>query len=192
MIARAAAPRTVLPALTGARILATPAVLALILAGPDHKSAYTAAAIVFAVAACTDFADGYLARRWAVTTKLGSFLDTTADKLLVACALISLVAVDRASPWIAAVIVARELVILGLRGVVAADGLVIKPSSWGKIKTTVQFVAITLAILRPGEPVGSLFLDEWAMLIAALVTVVSGVEYLTRFASSLSSSPHSR
>src|SRR5262249_23624054 len=93
VIARADAPRTVLPALTGARILAVPAVMALILAGPDHHSAYAAAAIVFAVAAMTDFADGYLARRWAVTTKLGSFLDTTADKLLVTGPLIALVEV---------------------------------------------------------------------------------------------------
>jgi hypothetical protein len=90
--------------------------MALILAGPDHGSAYTAAAVVFAVAASTDFVDGYLARRWAVTTKLGSFLDTTADKLLVSGALIALVDVRRASAWIAAIIVGRELLILGLRG----------------------------------------------------------------------------
>jgi len=96
VIARAAAPRSLLPALTCARILAVPAVMALILAGPDHDSAYTAAAVVFAVAASTDFVDGYLARRWSVTTKLGSFLDTTADKLLVSGALIALVDVGRA------------------------------------------------------------------------------------------------
>ena len=128
MIARTAAPRSLLPALTGARILALPAVMALILSGPNHGSAYTAAAIVFAVAASTDFVDGYLARRWAVTTRLGSFLDTTADKLLVSGALIALVDVNRASPWIAAIIVGRELLILGLRGVVAADGTVFPPS----------------------------------------------------------------
>jgi CDP-diacylglycerol--glycerol-3-phosphate 3-phosphatidyltransferase len=181
VIARAAAPRTVLPALTGARIIATPAVLALILAGPDHKSAYTAAAIVFAVAACTDFADGYLARRWAVTTKLGSFLDTTADKLLVSAALIALVEVGRTSAWIATIIIGRELVILGLRGVVAADGLVFPPSIWGKLKTNVQFVAIFLAIVRWGGEIGPYFLDEWVMIAAAAITVISAIEYLTRF-----------
>ena len=105
MIARAAAPRSVLSGLTYARIVAVPVVMALILAGPDRSSAYTAAAIVFVVAALTDFADGYLARRWEVSTKLGSFLDTTADKLLVTGALIALVDVDRASPWIAAICV---------------------------------------------------------------------------------------
>jgi CDP-diacylglycerol---glycerol-3-phosphate 3-phosphatidyltransferase len=182
-----------LNASTSLRILLVPAVMGLVLLGGEHTSgAYPAAACLFVVAALTDFLDGYLARRWDVTTTLGSFLDTTADKLLVSCALVALVAVDRVSPWIVAVIVARELVILGLRGVVAAEGLVMRPSPWGKIKTTVQFLAITLAILRPGEPVGSMFLDEWAMLAAALVTVISGAEYLTRFASLLGSPTASR
>jgi len=185
VIARTDAPRTVLPALTGARILAVPAVMALILAGPKSQSAYTAAAIVFAVAAITDFADGYLARRWAVTTKLGSFLDTTADKLLVTGALIALVDVDRASPWLAAIIIGRELLILGLRGVVAADGVVFPPSIWGKLKTNVQFVAIFLAIVRWGGQIGPFYLDEWVMIAAAAITVLSAVEYITRFSSAL-------
>jgi CDP-diacylglycerol---glycerol-3-phosphate 3-phosphatidyltransferase len=186
VIARTAAPRTLLPALTSARIVAVPAVMALILAGPDHDSAYTAAAIVFALAAVTDFADGYLARRWAVTTKLGSFLDTTADKLLVSGALIALVDVDRASPWVAAIIVGRELLILGLRGVVAANGTVFPPSIWGKLKTNVQFIAIFLAIVQLGGDIGPLRLDEWAMWIAAAITVLSAAEYVTRFSSTLS------
>jgi CDP-diacylglycerol--glycerol-3-phosphate 3-phosphatidyltransferase len=186
VIARTASPRTLLPALTCARILAVPAVMALILSGPNHASAYTAAAVVFAVAASTDFVDGYLARRWAVTTKLGSFLDTTADKLLVSGALIALVDVDRASSWIAAIIVGRELMILGLRGVVAADGTVFAPSIWGKLKTNVQFIAIFLAIVRFGDQLGPLRLDEWAMVAAAAITVVSAIEYLARFSSALS------
>jgi CDP-diacylglycerol---glycerol-3-phosphate 3-phosphatidyltransferase len=186
VIARAAAPRSLLPALTYARIVAAPVVMGLILLGPDRRSAYNAGAAVFAVAALTDFVDGYLARRWAVATKLGSFLDTTADKLLVTAALIALVDVDRASPWIAAIIIGRELLILGLRGVVAADGMVFPPSIWGKLKTNVQFLAIFLAILRYGEPLGPLRLDEWAMLAAAAVTVVSAVEYLARFSSAFS------
>jgi CDP-diacylglycerol--glycerol-3-phosphate 3-phosphatidyltransferase len=185
VIARAAAPRSLLPALTCARILAVPFVMALILAGPDHGSAYTAAAVVFAVAASTDFVDGYLARRWAVTTKLGSFLDTTADKLLVSGALIALVDVGRASAWIAAIIIGRELLILGLRGAVAAEGTVFPPSIWGKLKTNVQFIAIFLAIVQWGGDIGPLRLDEWALLAAAVITIVSAVEYIVRFSSAL-------
>ena len=76
-------PRVVLDGLTYFRILSVPVVMALILAGPERDSAYTAAAVLFALSASTDFLDGFLARRWEKTTTLGSFLDTTADKLLV-------------------------------------------------------------------------------------------------------------
>ena len=167
---------------TCARIFLAPVVMALILAG---ENAEIAAAVLFAVAAATDYWDGRLARRWGMTTTLGSFLDTTADKLLVTAALIALVGTDRVSPWIAAIIVGRELVILGLRGAVAVDGAVITPSIWGKLKTTIQFVAILLAIARPGDPIAGQYVDEWAMLVAAAVTVMSAIDYLQRFASSL-------
>jgi CDP-diacylglycerol--glycerol-3-phosphate 3-phosphatidyltransferase len=177
---------SILSAITYARILAVPAVMGLILLGPDERDAYVAGAILFGVAAATDFVDGYLARRWGSATALGSFLDTTADKLLVSGALIALVDVDRASVWIAIIIIGRELLILGLRGVVAAEGTVFAPSIWGKLKTNVQFVAILLAILRYDEPLGPLLLDEWAMLVAAAITVLSAVEYLARFGSALS------
>lgn len=178
-------PRLILDGLTYFRIVSVPVVMGLILAGPERDWAYTAAAVLFAVSASTDFLDGFLARRWEKTTTLGSFLDTTADKLLVSGALIALVDVERASAWIAAIIVARELLILGLRGVVAADGTVFKPSIWGKLKANVQFLAILLAIVRFDVELGPLLLDEWAMLLAAGITVMSAVEYLTRFASAL-------
>ena len=174
-------PPLLLAALGYARIALVPVVMALILTGPETDGAYSLAAVLFALAATTDFLDGYLARRWSVTTTLGSFLDTTADKLLVSGALIALVAVERASPWLAVVIVGRELVILGLRGVVAADGMLLEPSVWGKLKTNVQFLAILLAILRYGEPLGPLYIDEWAMLAAAVVTVMSAADYVSRF-----------
>ena len=174
-----------LTGITAARIALIPVVMGLIMLGRDHEGAYDAAAVLFAVAALTDFVDGFLARRWALTTTLGSFLDTTADKLLVSAVLIALVDVGRASSWIAAIIVGRELLILGLRGVVATDGTVFPPSIWGKLKANVQFLAILLAILRYDDPIGPLFLDEWAMLAAAFVTVMSAVEYLTRFGSAL-------
>jgi CDP-diacylglycerol---glycerol-3-phosphate 3-phosphatidyltransferase len=177
-----------LVSVTSLRIVLVPVVIALIDHAPESTSAEAAAAVVFCVAAVTDFVDGRLARRWDVTSTLGSFLDTTADKLLAAGALIALVAIDRASPWIATIIVARELVILGLRGVVASEGTIVKPSLAGKAKTNVQFLAILLAILRLDDRWGPLFLDEWAMLAAAIITVMSGLEYLARFWSALTPS----
>jgi CDP-diacylglycerol--glycerol-3-phosphate 3-phosphatidyltransferase len=173
--------------LTSLRMALVPAVMGLILLEGEWRHAETVGAVVFAVAAATDFVDGRLARRWNVTSPLGSFLDTTADKLLVSGALITLVAVDRTSAWIATLIVARELVILALRGVVASEGAWLEPSFWGKLKTNVQFLAILLAIIRPGGEIGPFFLDEWVMLAAAFVTVMSAVEYLTRFGSVLGS-----
>ena len=167
---------------TATRIVLTPVVMALVLVGGEDAGGASSVvgAILFVVAAATDWLDGRLARRWGVTTKLGSFLDTTADKLLVSGVLIALVAAEHASPWIAALIVGRELVLMGLRGVIASEGEVMAPSMLGKLKTSIQFVAIMLAILRPGDPVAGAYLDEWAMLAAALITIWSAVDYLWR------------
>jgi CDP-diacylglycerol--glycerol-3-phosphate 3-phosphatidyltransferase len=181
---RALRAASVLRRITYVRVVLVPVVMWLILRTPIAHAARIAA-VLFAVAAATDFLDGYLARRWAATTTLGGFLDTTADKLLVSGVLIALVAAGRASPWVATIIVGRELLILGLRGVVAVGGTVISPSIWGKLKANVQFIAIFLAILRPGSPIGPFYLDEWVMWAAAAVTTLSAVEYLARFSNRL-------
>jgi CDP-diacylglycerol--glycerol-3-phosphate 3-phosphatidyltransferase len=167
---------------TGLRVVASPAVMALVLSG-----SYTVAAIVFLAAAVTDWFDGRLARRWGVTTRLGGFLDTTADKLLVATALIALVSVHRVSPWVAFVIVGREFTILGLRSAVESGGRHFATSMLGKWKATVQFVAIALAILRPDAIIAGAYLDEWAMVIAAVVTAWSGFDYIVQFSAALRS-----
>ena len=165
---------------TGVRILLAPVVMALVLVG-----SYTAGAIVFVIAAATDWVDGRLARRWGVTTRFGAFLDTTADKLLVTTALVALVAVDRASPWVALIIIGREFTILGLRAAVASGGRVLETSMLGKWKATIQFAAITLAMLRPDVTIAGAYLDEWGMVFAAVVTAWSGVDYLLKVSASL-------
>ncbi len=170
-----------LAGITYLRVALVPAIMALVLAGHRVRYAYAIGAALFAVAALTDFFDGFLARRWAQTSTFGTFLDTTADKLLVAGTLVALVAAGRASSWIAFIMIGRELLILGLRGAVAAGGEVMKPSIWGKLKANVQFVAITLAIARSSNRIGPLFLDQYAMLAAAFVTIASALEYLARF-----------
>jgi CDP-diacylglycerol--glycerol-3-phosphate 3-phosphatidyltransferase len=159
--------------------------MALVLAIDDAGWTQPAAAGVLAAAAATDFFDGYLARRWGETTTLGTFLDTTADKLLVSGTLIALVAVDRASAWVAFVIVARELLIMGMRAAAAAQGTVIVPSVLGKLKANVQFGALLLAVLDVDQAAGPLAVDDWALVVAATITGLSGVDYLVRFAASL-------
>jgi len=161
---------------TSVRIVATPVVMALVL---GHS--WTAAAVVFLVVASTDWFDGRLARRWNVSSRLGSFLDTTADKLLITGVLIALIAVDRASPWVSFVIIGRELSLLGLRAAVATQGQHLEPSMLGKWKATVQFAAIAIVILRPDVIIAGAYLDQWLLAIAAVVTVWSGVDYFVHF-----------
>jgi CDP-diacylglycerol--glycerol-3-phosphate 3-phosphatidyltransferase len=178
----------VLLASTALRVVLAPVILALILAASHHPAATAArvAAVLFAAAALSDFADGRLARRWALSSPLGAFMDTTADKMLVAFVLFALVDVGRAAAWVAAIIVSREIVVLGLRSVVAIGGTVVEASIWGKLKASIQFVAILFAIVRPGHHLGGLYLDEWLMLAAALISVASGADYFVRFLPALS------
>lgn len=165
------------------RVVLTVPVMALVLLGPATGYCFAIAAALFAVAAATDFLDGYLARRWHRTSELGVFLDTTADKLLVSGALIALVAAGRASPWAALVIVGREIAVLGLKSAAAVGGTVVYPSIWGKLKFNVQFVAITLAMLRYHHRIGPMYLDQWAMTAAVVVTVLSAWSYLPHLSS---------
>lgn len=164
------------------RMALVPVILALILLAEHIDRAFGIAAVLMAIAVFSDFLDGYLARRWEITTVLGAFLDSIADKLLVAGALYGLVGVGRAWAWAAFLIVAREIAVSGLRGLAAMDGEVVHPSIWGKLKANVQYLAIMLALLRTEPTYGGLHLDEWAMIAAVAVTLMSGLEYFTRFA----------
>jgi len=170
-----------LEGITWLRVILTPIVMALVLHGGDRADVIAAA--LFAVAAVTDFVDGRLARRWKRTSQLGAFLDTTADKVLVTGVLIALVGVGRASAWVAFVIIAREIVVFGLKGVASsAEGSIVSPSRLGKAKANLQFFAIFVAIWRPDVVLWGRFLDEWLMWLAAIVTVWSGIDYVARYA----------
>jgi len=167
---------------TSVRIVACPIILGLLL-GHD----YTSGAVLFLIAAATDYVDGRLARSWNVVTTLGAFLDTTADKLLVATAMLGLVAIHRGSPWVALVIIGREFTILGLRALVASSGSNFETSKFGKWKATIQFVAIALAMLRPDVHVAGPYLDQWLLAITAVITAWSGIDYLIHSADAFKS-----
>ena len=147
----------------------------------SSQGALTIAAVVFSVAAASDFLDGWIARKWNLVSEMGVFLDGTADKLLVLGALMGLLMVDRVSVWAAFIILGREFAVVTLRGLGAMNGAVMPPSKAGKLKANFQFLAIFLALLRTGEPIGGLHLDEWVMCLAVLVTVWSGWGYLKPF-----------
>lgn len=139
------------------------------------------AAFLFAVAAFTDFLDGYLARRTTGGTTIGAFLDTTADKILVTGTLFALVSIDRVSIWPAIIIVFREFTVMALRGVVAERGGLIAPSTWGKIKAGSQYAAIFFAFMRLPDQLGPWYFDQWLMLVAVIATIGSAWGYVSAF-----------
>lgn len=169
------------------RIALIPGILALIAPADPIDHAFGIAAALMWVAATTDLLDGYLARRWKQTTLLGAFLDSIADKLLVSGVLYGLVAVDRAWAWAAFVIVGREIAVAGLRSVAAMDGVKVPPSVFGKAKALVQYLVLFMALLRTPNTYGGLYPDEWMMLVAVAVTVMSGYGYFRGFAQVLRS-----
>ncbi len=166
--------------LTTFRILIIPIFMFLLLLGTPNGD--LGAAIVFFIAAFTDCLDGYLARKWKQITKLGTILDPLADKILIAAALITLVEVGRMPGWIAVIILAREFAVTGLRAVKAEEGIIIPASNLGKLKTVTQMLAVILLITQTFYySYISIPLGIWAMYIAVVVSIISGIEYFYKF-----------
>ena len=115
------------------------------------------AAIIFSVAAASDWIDGWLARVSNKITTLGKFLDPLADKLIVLSALIMLIRLGRVPTWVVVLILARELLISGLRTLAAGEGLVITASQGGKWKTSLQLTGIIALIVHYHYPIDWLF-----------------------------------
>lgn len=128
------------------RIILIPIIVVLMLTNIPYGGSLAAG--IFLFAALTDSLDGYLARRWKQTTKLGAILDPVADKLLITAALISLVELGKLSGWIAIVIIGREFAVTGLRVVKAEEGVIIPASKMGKLKTISQVTAVMVIMLE--------------------------------------------
>ena len=134
------------------------------------------ATIIFVGAAITDYYDGKIARKYNMITNLGKLLDPLADKILVISALITFAKFNQISLWFVIIIIFRELLITGLRSIVAAEGVVIAADKLGKWKTATQMVALTLIILIPF----SFTINNILLLIPLILTVVSGIEYIVK------------
>ena len=153
---------------------------------------YLLSAIIFALAAFTDFLDGHIARKYNLITDLGKFLDPIADKVLVAAALIVMLVVPKGGvPILPAyfsiavvIILSRELIISGFRMVAAAKGKVLAAAKSGKIKTFVQDAAILVLLVGAQFQAGLYTAVNIAGLvalgIAALLTVISGAEAIIK------------
>ncbi|NLV25370.1 MAG: CDP-diacylglycerol--glycerol-3-phosphate 3-phosphatidyltransferase [Deltaproteobacteria bacterium] len=132
--------------LTLGRIAAIPILVVLLLF--EGRVSGFLAAVVFGVAAITDWLDGYLARKWGLETVLGKFLDPLADKLIVLAALIMLIPHGRVPAWGVFLILAREITVTGLRSIASSEGIVIGASDLGKFKTIFQMTAIPGLLLH--------------------------------------------
>src|SRR2546423_10435406 len=140
--------------LSFSRILAAPLLYALVVGAGRYG--FLLAAILFVIASITDTLDGQIARRRRLVSPLGIYLDTTSDKILIAVLLIALAVAHLAPGWMAAVIVAREVLVTGLRSYAAALGIVIPAGGWGKAKTLITIVALFLVLLEGDARQGGL------------------------------------
>jgi CDP-diacylglycerol---glycerol-3-phosphate 3-phosphatidyltransferase len=160
--------------LTVARAASVPLVLVLYawsFSGHDYW-----ATAVFCVAMTTDWFDGRLARRQGRSSSVGSLLDPIADKVLVLATLVMLVGEGVAPAWMVAAIVVREVLITGLRQAAIERGVVLAARDLGKLKTWAQAVAAAVG----GFAAAGAWSDRaawWALLVAVILTWVSGLDY---------------
>lgn len=164
--------------ITAARLLLT-ALLAVLLMCEQKTGTAFFCCLLFTVAAATDWVDGYVARRFEAVSTLGKLMDPLADKLLVSTALIMLIPLGRIPAWVALLILSREMLITGLRGIASSSGIIVSASGLGKVKSIVQYVGLGTLIF----PLGLLpipYLHHIGLIlvyIALVLTVWSGFDY---------------
>lgn len=179
--------------LTIFRILTIPVFLYFLLADTNSSIRQSqfiwAATIVFLVSAITDAVDGYIARIRNEVTAWGKLMDPIADKILICSAIIALVELGKIPSWIAIIIIFREFLISGLRAVAATRGVIISASILGKAKAVIQIVAVIIAMINTSIsginflPISFLGiqLEMYFLIIAVLITIASGLDYVWRF-----------
>ncbi|WP_232364027.1 CDP-diacylglycerol--glycerol-3-phosphate 3-phosphatidyltransferase [Desulforapulum autotrophicum] len=166
--------------MTLSRIVATPILVGLLMY-PGKMTAFLAA-LVFSLAAITDYFDGYLARKLGLVSTLGKILDPLADKLLVSSAFIMLVSLGFMPAWIACAIIGRELAVTGLRCVIIEQGEDVAASWLGKYKTGFQIACIIPLLIHYPYMGIDFHAIGMVLLYGALVfTLWSGADYFIRF-----------
>ena len=184
--------------ITLTRILMIPIFVAIFFLDTIISFAFGIAAIVFALAACTDFIDGHIARSRGLVTNLGKFLDPIADKVLVSTAMLLILtmkdslfgqfscanALYIATAVCTCIIMARELIISAFRQIAATRGLVMAADKLGKYKTTFQDISI-FALIFSASFTGSAMtvvaiIGLVLFAVATILTVLSGVSYVVK------------
>ena len=174
--------------LTLARIAVIP-LFALILGFADPVSCFVSA-LIFAGAALTDILDGVLARRLKLETVLGKFMDPLADKLIVMAALVMLTRLGWVEAAVVILLLARELIISGLRTIAIGEGVVIPASQGGKWKTALQVAGIEGMLIHYAYDVDFLVgryridfgaVGTWLLYVSLVASLWSAVEYFRAF-----------
>ncbi|CAA9423953.1 MAG: CDP-diacylglycerol--glycerol-3-phosphate 3-phosphatidyltransferase [uncultured Rubrobacteraceae bacterium] len=156
--------------LTLARLIAVvPVMTALYVQFPGNR---TVATVLYAAAIFTDYLDGIMARRSGKVTAFGKLMDSIADKAIIVSLFFALVAEGSMPAWMAAIMVVREFAVTGLRMVALESGEVIAANRWGKAKMVTQSLAVFILLLNYST------LGYWVMLLATVLTLLSGWSYL--------------
>ena len=161
--------------LTLSRIVCAP--LLLIVFFSDASWAWWSTVVVFIALSITDYFDGHLARKYNVVSNFGKYFDPTGDKILVLFALIILVHFKGAHPAFLLILLSRDILIGSLRSYAAASGLVLAARPLGKIKTTLQMVAIPM-MLAPGLlNIPFYTIGTWVLWAACFISIFSLIDY---------------
>ncbi len=145
------------------------------------------AALLFLVAAATDYFDGYLARRNKTVSNLGKVLDPLADKLMIVATLIMLAAMDRPDnavvpAWLVVIVVARETAVTILRGIALTEGIVMESETLGKYKLVLQATAVFALVLHYTYlGVDFYVVGMYFLVVATAVALWSAVNYHIKF-----------
>lgn len=136
--------------------------------------------LILLLAASTDWADGYFARKRGEVTTLGILLDPIADKLLMSAAFVSLVAMRLVPAWMVVIIIGREFTVLGLRNIASAEGFNIEASALGKTKMVLQ-VAAVCAVILGSKHGGIALVADLLLWLVVLSAIASAVQYFMKF-----------
>ena len=161
--------------ITLVRVVMIPVFMVLLLLGFNIP-----ALVVFIVASCTDFVDGYIARHYNQVSNFGKFLDPLADKLLVISCMVIFIQWGRMPAWAVMIVLAREFAVTGLRLIAVDNGRVIAAAWSGKIKTACTMVGLCLVLAFGRGYDWSATLNLVVMLVIVATTLYSGAEYFIK------------
>lgn len=137
---------------------------------------------IFTIAQISDVIDGIYARKYGIVSSFGKFLDPLADKLMSISVLVMLIPLARIEAWIVVVLIAREVMITALRGMAAAEGVVLAASDWGKKKTIIQSVALGALLAHyPFWKIDPQKFGNFLIWATLLISTGSGVHYVWTF-----------